>query len=72
MSDAAPQAAKPQVVRSHRAMDTAFTITIQSDDAAPVQTSVSAGSAPANSKPHTTAANWIFGQNRMGVISPWG
>ena len=38
----------------------------QADDAAPVQTSVSAGSAPANSKPHTTAANWIFGQNRMG------
>ena len=34
MSDAAPQAAKPQVVRSHRAMDTAFTVTIQSDDAA--------------------------------------
>ena len=34
MSDAAPQAAKPQVVRSHRAMDTAFTVTILSDDAA--------------------------------------
>ena len=34
MSDAAPQAKTPQVVRSHRAMDTAFTITIQSDDAA--------------------------------------
>ena len=34
MSDAAPQAAKPQVVRSHRAMDTAFTVTIFSDDAA--------------------------------------
>ena len=34
MSDAAPQAKMPQVVRSHRAMDTAFTITIQSADAA--------------------------------------
>ena len=34
MSDAAPQAKTPQVVRSHRAMDTAFTVTIQSDDAA--------------------------------------
>ena len=33
MSDAAPQAKTPQVVRSHRAMDTAFTITIQSADA---------------------------------------
>ena len=34
MSDAAPRAKKPQVVRSHRAMDTAFTATILSDDAA--------------------------------------
>ena len=34
MNDAAPQAKTPQVVRSHRAMDTAFTVTIQSDDAA--------------------------------------
>ena len=34
MNDAAPQAKKSQLVRSHRAMDTAFTVTIQSDDAA--------------------------------------
>ena len=34
MSGAAPQAKTPQVVRSHRAMDTAFTATILSDDAA--------------------------------------
>ena len=34
MGDATPDSQKPQVVRSHRAMDTAFTFTILSDDAA--------------------------------------
>ena len=34
MNDGAPDLQKPRIVRSHRAMDTAFTVTILSDDAA--------------------------------------
>ena len=34
MNDSLPESQKPRTVRSHRAMDTAFTITIQSADAA--------------------------------------